>query len=91
MKVKSLSLYHFEGCPFCLITRNAIRKNRLNVQLRDIQLETEYLDDLVIHGGKPQVPCLLIEKEGERSQWLYESNEIIQFLDSYAEQHKQIA
>jgi len=91
MKVKSLSLYHFESCPFCLITRTAIRKNRLNVQLRDIQLETEYLNDLFIHGGKVQVPCLLIENEIGRCQWLYESSEIIEYLESYAEQHRQIA
>jgi len=91
MNVKSLSLYHFESCPFCSITRKAIRKNNLNVELRDIQLDTEYLDDLIIHGGKAQVPCLLIERHKARSEWLYESSEIIQFLNNTAGQQKQVA
>ena len=91
MNVKSLSLYHFESCPFCSVTRKTITENNLNVELRDIQLDTEYLDDLIIYGGKAQVPCLLIEKENGSSEWLFESSDIIEYLNSYADQQKQAA
>ena len=31
-------------------------------------------------GGKTQVPCLRIEHENGRVEWMYESNDIIQYL-----------
>ena len=33
-------------------------------------------------GGKIQVPCLRIEKNDNEIEWLYESKDIIEHLDS---------
>ena len=36
---------------------------------------------LLAGGGKIKVPCLRIEENGE-SRWMYESNDIIRYLES---------
>ena len=36
--------------------------------------------DRVNDGGKHKVPCLKIEKPNAKTEWLYESDEIILFL-----------
>lgn len=77
--VKGLSLYQFFACPFCVKTRRAIHALNINIEARDINKETKYRQDLLLNGGKIAVPCLRIE-EGNSVRWMYESNDIINFL-----------
>ena len=91
MNIKSLSLYHYQSCPYCEITRQSIQQNGVEVELRDIQLSPVYLNELITYGGIPQVPCLLIEKEDGDSEWLYESDDIIRFVSQYSAQQKRVA
>jgi len=84
-QVKNLSLYHYQACPYCGITREAIRALDLGIEQRDTLKEPHYRQELIQGGGKPQVPCLKIEDENGRSRWLYESREIIQYLNVYAQ------
>jgi len=44
--------------------------------------EGSYRTELESSGGKIQVPCLQISQDGEVS-WLYESNDIIGYLDKH--------
>lgn len=37
--------------------------------------------DLVQGGGRQTVPCLRIEREGGNVEWMYESADIIRFID----------
>lgn len=78
--VKSLSLYHYDACPYCAMTRKAIQKLELNIEHRNIQQQTQHRNDLIQGGGKKQVPCLRIEHASGETQWLYESNDIINFI-----------
>ena len=39
-----------------------------------------FKSELVNDGGKHKVPCLKIEKTNAKTEWLYESDEIILFL-----------
>jgi len=78
--VKSLSLYHYDTCPYCAITRKAIQKKGLNIEHRNIQQHNQHRNDLIQSGGKKQVPCLRIEHASGETQWLYESNDIINFI-----------
>jgi glutathione S-transferase len=41
-----------------------------------------YREELKKYGGKIQVPCLRIKKEGGSDEWLYESNDIIKYLEN---------
>ncbi|MFT6907547.1 MAG: glutaredoxin [Oleiphilaceae bacterium] len=76
---ENLSLYHYQACPFCAVTRNVLNHIDLNVEQRDILKNPQHRQDLISGGGMPQVPCLRIEENG-KIKWLYESSDIISFL-----------
>ena len=73
-------LYYFATCPFCIKVRMACWKMRLQIPLRNIHKNAQYKKQLEEGGGKVQVPCLRIEKEGDEVSWLYESDDIIHYL-----------
>lgn len=77
---KILKLYQFYACPFCVKTRRAIKRLNLKVETRDAQTAGQFRKELEISGGKIQVPCLKLEGAGEAT-WIYESNDIIKYLD----------
>lgn len=79
-ETKILKLYQFYACPFCVKTRRSIKRLNLKVETRNAQTEGEFRNELELNGGKIKVPCLKIEGAGEAS-WLYESNDIIKYLD----------
>lgn len=77
--VQGLSLYQFYACPFCVKTRRAVHKLNVNIETRDINKEASHRQALLAGGGRVKVPCLRIE-ENDQVQWMYESSEIIDFL-----------
>ena len=79
-KTQHYTLYQFEACPFCVKVRRFIRKNNLKINLRDAKNNEIFKSELVNDGGKYKVPCLKIEKTNAKTEWLYESDEIILFL-----------
>ncbi|MEW6997224.1 glutaredoxin family protein [Colwelliaceae bacterium BS250] len=79
-QVKKLALYHYESCPYCAKTRSAIKALGQSIELRNIQLQPENRTELLQGGGKAQVPCLRIDTDQGESQWLYESDDIINFV-----------
>ena len=79
-KAKGLALYQHYACPFCVKTRRAIHGLNVNIEIRDIK-NTVYRDELIAQGGRVMVPCLRIEEGGD-VKWLYESKDIIQFLNA---------
>jgi len=87
----NLSLYHHQSCPYCAITRQAIKQTGLNIEQRDVLQNPQYRAELIKGGGKSQVPCLRIEKENGNTHWLYESKDIIQYLHQYARKANQAA
>lgn len=76
---KSLSLYEFHACPFCLKTRRAFKRLGLNIETRSAQ-KGPYRAELLAQGGAIKVPCLRIDN-GNETLWMYESNDIIAYLD----------
>ncbi len=79
-RCRGLSLYHYEGCPFCIRVRNIMRQMALPIEERNIHQSREYAEELYQQGGIYQVPCLRIESGENRVEWLYESNDIIAWL-----------
>ncbi len=55
----------------------------LSLDLRSTS-EREHAAALMQGGGKTQVPCLRIENEQGEVQWMYESNDIIEYLSQQA-------
>ena len=84
--MQGLSLYQFFACPFCTKTRRAIHKLNVNIEARDINKSPEYREQLEQGGGRVKVPCLRIEEKGE-VRWMYESNDIISFLENRLAAH----
>tara|TARA_R110002072_G_scaffold90500_5_gene202449 strand:+ start:23618 stop:23953 length:336 start_codon:yes stop_codon:yes gene_type:complete len=77
---KTLGLFQYAACPFCVKVRWAIRKQGLIIPLMDAKRNAQYAKELVEGGGQLKVPCLRIEKEDGSAQWLYESSDIIHYL-----------
>lgn len=78
---KHFSIYQFHACPFCVKTRRAIHKLNLPMTYRDVKPEGQYREELLQQGGEVKVPCLRIE-EDEKVTWMYESTNIIQYLQN---------
>lgn len=81
-EVEKFSLYQFHACPFCTKTRRAIHRLNLPIELRDAQNDSQHRADLEAGGGQIKVPCLRIDEDGE-TRWMYESNEIIAYLEQH--------
>lgn len=77
-----LSLYQFAACPFCVKVRRAIKRNSLNIEVRDAKNCQVTRQQLLTEGGKIKVPCLRIEDEQGNARWMYESSDIINYLES---------
>lgn len=83
--MENLSLYQLQACPFCVKTRRALYKMNAQVELRDIGRDKKYRTELEQGGGRVMVPCLRIE-ENDEVTWLYESSDIIRYLQQRVEQ-----
>jgi glutaredoxin len=77
---EQLALYHFKTCPFCIKVRHEMAHLSLPIALLDAQHDTTHRDALLQGGGKVQTPCLRITDAQGGVQWMYESNDIIQYL-----------
>ena len=77
---QSLVLYHYKTCPFCMKVRHEITRLSLNIQRIDAQPTGVNRDTLTREGGQTKVPCLKITDTAGKSQWLYDSDKIIGYL-----------
>ncbi|VAW78424.1 Glutaredoxin [hydrothermal vent metagenome] len=78
---RNLVLYQFRTCPFCIKTRQALRRLSLNIELRDAQHDPHDRQALLEGGGKIKVPCLKMTGDEGQVTWLYESDQIITWLN----------
>ena len=81
-QTEKLKLYQYLACPFCVKTRRAIRRLGLTIETRDALHNPTFREELETQGGKQQVPCLQIAHDDGSVEWLYESSEIIAYLQS---------
>nr|WP_314490358.1 glutathione S-transferase N-terminal domain-containing protein [uncultured Pseudomonas sp.] len=79
-QARDLALYQFHACPFCVKTRRALHRLNVPVTLRDAKHDPQHRQTLLEGGGRIKVPCLRIE-EGNEVRWMYESNDIIAYLE----------
>ncbi|MFK8028151.1 MAG: glutaredoxin family protein [Gammaproteobacteria bacterium] len=78
-KTSGITLFEMLACPFCVKVRREIKRLGLNIERVDVKRSDEDMNTLVNQGGKFQVPCLRIEHEQD-VEWLYESDDIINYL-----------
>jgi len=70
-----LSLYHKPGCPYCQKVFTFMQQGGISVPRKDRDASPRNRQELISLGGKPQVPCLIIDGKA-----LYESDDIIQWF-----------
>jgi len=78
-QTKSLTLYQFEACPFCVKVRRQMKRLSLNIKLVDAKQEANR-NELISQGGSQKVPCLRIESANGDVEWMYESSIINSYL-----------
>lgn len=76
----NLVMYQFLACPFCIKTRRAIKRLSLNIETRDALNHATSREQLLQGGGQIKVPCLRISDANGNVEWMYESDEIIRYL-----------
>ena len=60
--------------------QNKLNKKTKNLSIYQFEACPFCVKELVIGGGKHKVPCLRIRKTNAKTEWLYESDDIISFL-----------
>lgn len=76
-----LALYHYKACPFCVKVRRQMKRQSLNIETRDVKRSETAKEQLLAGGGLLKVPCLRIENDQGKPQWMYESSDIINYLE----------
>jgi len=77
-----LTLYQYEACPFCVKVRRAMKRHSLNIATRDAKRSESAREELVEGAGKLKVPCLRIDDGQGKVQWMWDSSEIIGYLEN---------
>jgi glutaredoxin len=77
---RSMVLYQYRTCPFCMKVRREIRRLSLTIETLDAQPQGLVRDELLRGGGQTKVPCLKLTDQAGNGQWLYESGAIIEYL-----------
>ena len=76
-----LALYQYKACPFCVKVRRQMKRQSLNIETWDVKRQENARAQLLAGGGLLKVPCLRIEDDQGQSQWMYESSDIINYLE----------
>lgn len=79
-EASKLVLYQFRTCPFCIKVKRNNKRLSLNIATRDAQHNPTYREELLQGGGQIKVPCLKIIDEQGNDSWMYESDDILQYL-----------
>ncbi len=75
------SLYYYDSCPFCVRVLRSLNSIDAEVECRDIMKDSTHRSELQKATGRTTVPCLRIDNGG-KSQWMFESMDIMRFLQS---------
>lgn len=74
------SLYYHNMCPFCLRVLSILPSVKATIEKCDVMRNPAFRQQQQQATGRTTVPCLLIEDENGKEQWMYESADIIRFL-----------
>lgn len=79
-----LVLYYRDDCPYCWDVMSYLNDHQRELPMKEINGSESATHELIVGGGKRQVPCLRIrENNGNKITWLYQSAEIIKYLDEH--------
>jgi glutathione S-transferase len=78
-----LSLSQTRSCPYCERVRVHLRRLDLDLEIRDINSSSALRLELIEATGRQTVPCLRIDHDDGRSEWMHESADIIEYLEQH--------
>jgi glutaredoxin len=81
IQTTKLALYQFSACPFCVKVRRSMKRLSLDIELRDAKKNQHHRSELEQQGGRIKTPCLRIENPAGDVTWMYESSDIIRYLE----------
>ncbi len=58
----------------------------IEIPMRNTVMDISAYKELVTGGGRATVPCLRIERDDGQVEWLYESLDIMRFIDEVKDQ-----
>lgn len=68
-----------------------MKRQGLKIETRDVKRNEEAREKLLASGGDLKVPCVRIGEDEGGFQWMYESSEIINYLDARFVAHSSVA
>ena len=77
-------LYQYDTCPFCRRVRAFLDRAGIDMSMRDPARDVAAFRELLAGGGRTTVPCLRIADANGETRWLYESNDMIEYLSRAA-------
>jgi len=80
-QAESLTLYQYKACPFCVKVRRSMKRQSIPIETRDAKRSESAKQELLTGGGKLKVPCLKIIDDSGETKWMYESKDIINYLE----------
>lgn len=80
-QTQALKLYQYQACPFCVKVRRTMKRLNLPIETRDAKRHANWREELAIQGGVEKVPCLRISEDGGGVKWMYESSDIVNYLE----------
>lgn len=81
-ETRQLALYQFQACPFCVKVRRFLKRNSLHIETRDARRDPHYRQEMLEQAGQVKVPCLRITDPQGEVRWMFESDDIINYLQS---------
>ncbi len=80
-QTQMLKLYQYKACPFCVKVRRTMKRLNLPIETRDAKQQPNWRDELASEGGQVKVPCLRITEDNGTVKWMYESSDIVSYLE----------
>lgn len=74
------ALYYTETCPFCVRVLMALPNIKVEVEKRNLRSDPKWRQELSQATGRTTVPCLKITNDSGKEQWMFESADIIRYL-----------
>lgn len=80
-QTKAITLYQYRACPFCVKVRRSMKRLSLPIETRDAKRSETAKNELLNGGGILKVPCLRVVDDTGSENWMYDSKEIIGYLE----------
>ena len=77
---EKLSLYYRDWCGYCYFVKRNLNNFDVDVEIRDINKNPAYRNELFSATGRGTVPVLRREFSDGRTEWMPESIDIIKYL-----------